>query len=64
MIPQDVIQRVMIAHDRAVKAVARWEVKIPGTRAKENAYERFANAEQKFESALVALVDEANKERR
>lgn len=56
-IPQDLIQRLVRAHNNAVKAAQKWTASTPGTRASETLWDRFQNAEDRFEAAVAAVVD-------
>lgn len=59
MIPQDIIQRVVRAHDAAVKAAQAVMAATPGTRNYRLKLQRYDRAEENFEAAMAALVDAA-----
>ena len=64
MIPQDIIQRVVKNHDNVVDAAQTWAVACAKHHKTDTAHTRYVKAEQKFESAMAALVDAANKGKR
>jgi hypothetical protein len=64
MIPQDIVQRVVKRHDNAIDAAQTWAIAWAKHHKTDTAHTRYVRAEQKFESAMAALVDAANKRSR
>ena len=59
MIPQDIIQRAVRAHDAAVAAARSHEASKFGSRDERKLWGACERAEKKFEAAMAALVDAA-----
>ena len=48
-------ERLMVCHNRAVKAAMRWEAATPGTRTKERRFGEYGRAEAAFSAELIGL---------
>jgi hypothetical protein len=61
MLPADLITRLCNRHADAVMAAQRWSETAAKNRNTEKLFERYVNAEGRFESAVSAIVEAAKK---
>lgn len=63
MISPDLITRLTRAHHNAVKAAQKWSEAAKRRQKTDTLYSRYENAEQRFDSAVVAVVEAAKRRR-
>lgn len=63
MLRPDLIRRVTRAHDAAVDAAARWNYAAGAKHKAETFHDRYVRAEERFDAAMAALVDDGKRRR-